>query len=81
MAVLDDPGDRDDGVTLVGEADEAGAGIARVGDPFDVAVLLELVDEVAGRGLGDLGGLGELGQPRAGVVDALGIRAWARVSG
>ena len=44
---------------------EAGTPVARIRDPLDEALPLELVDEEAGGLLGDTGALGELGGPAA----------------
>ena len=52
-----------------GEADDPGARVGRVGDPCDVPQCFELVDEGARRLLGDLGALGELGEPVAVLGD------------
>src|SRR5918999_940450 len=64
-------GQRDGLGAAVGDPDEAGAGVRRVGDPLHVAGALELVDEKARRLLGDLRLPRQVGQAAALRRDAL----------
>jgi len=59
------------GPAPLGEEDQAGTPVARIGSTLDVAVLFEVVDQVAHRLFGDLGAFGELGEARALRLDVL----------
>jgi hypothetical protein len=61
-------GRRDDRLRPGGQPGQAGAAVGGVGDAFDVAGRLELLDQEGGALLGDPGLLGELGD--AGAVRA-----------
>jgi hypothetical protein len=58
-----------DGATAGGGADELGAAVGGVGNAFDVAVLLQVRDELGHRLLGDLGACCELAHSGAVVVE------------
>lgn len=63
--------DLDELVSLRGQGDEPGAGVAGVGDALDVSRTLELIDDGTHRLLADLRCLGEFGEPGTFRGDAL----------
>ena len=67
---LGPPGHLGRGLAALGDLDEPGPGVARVGNPADVARALELVHEETRRLLSDLGPFGQVGDPGAVRVDA-----------
>ncbi|OLT09765.1 hypothetical protein BJF78_06010 [Pseudonocardia sp. CNS-139] len=64
-------GQRDHRPPALGDPDQPGARVGRIGHPFHVAGAFQLVHEEPGRLLGDLRLLGELGEPAAVRPDPL----------
>jgi len=59
------PGRRVERPPAVGQSDQPGPPVGRIGDPLDVAVPLEVGDDLAHRLGRDVGVPGQVGDPRA----------------